>query len=72
MSVLTIEKEDMKVSDTNNNLIETKDGITCGCKNPQLRMTMHIDGVDFYSYQYNCQCGNSITANYKRKKGECW
>ena len=63
---MTIEKEDMTVSDTKDNLIETKDGITCGCGNPSLTMTCHIDGVDFYSYQYNCQCGNSITVNYKR------
>ena len=67
VSVLTIEKGDMTVSDTKDNLIETKDGITCGCENPSLTMTCHIDGVDFYSYQYNCQCGNSITVNYKRK-----
>ena len=63
---MIIEKENMKVSDTKDNLIETKDGITCGCCNPSLTMTCHIDGVDFYSYQYNCQCGNSITVNYKR------
>ena len=69
---MEIKKEDMTVSDTNNNLIETKDGITCGCGNPSLTMTCHIDGVDFYGYQYNCKCGNSITVNYKRKKGECW
>ena len=69
---MIIEKGDMTVSDTNNNLIETKDGITCGCGNPSLTMTCHIDGVDFYGYQYNCKCGNSITVNYKRKKGECW
>ena len=62
----------MTVSDTKDNLIETKDGITCGCGNPKLKMTCHIDGVDFYSYQYNCKCGNSIAVNYKRKKGECW
>ena len=69
---MTIEKGDMKVSDTKDNLIETKDGITCDCGNPSLAMTCHIDGVDFYSYQYQCQCRNSITAKYKRKKGECW
>ena len=63
---MTIEKCDMTVSDTKDNLIETKDGITCGCGNPSLTMTCHIDGVDFYSYQYNCQCGNSITMNCKR------
>ena len=65
---MTIEKGDMTVSDTKDNLIETKDGITCGCENPSLTMACHIDGVDFYSYQYNCQCGNSITVNYKRKR----
>lgn len=69
---MEIKKGDMTVSDINDNLIETKDGITCGCSNPSLSMTCHIDGVDFYSYQYSCQCGNSITVNYKRKKGECW
>ena len=68
MSVLTIEKEDMKVSDTNNNLIETKDGITCGCGNPRLTMSCHIDLIDFYAYQYNCQCGNCISVSYKRKE----
>ena len=70
MSVLTIEKGDMKVSDINNNLIETKDGITCGCGNPSLTMTCHIDGVDFYSYQYQCKCGNSIAVKRIRMKGE--
>ena len=44
---MTIEKGDMTVSDTKDNLIETKDGITCGCENPSLKMTSHIDGVDF-------------------------
>ena len=65
---MTIEKEDITVSDTNNNLIETEDGITCGCGNPKLTMTCHIDGVDFYGYQYNCKCGNSIAVNCKRKE----
>ena len=65
---MIIKKEDMKVSDTNDNLIETEDGITCGCGNPKLTMSCHIDVVDFYSYQYNCQCGNSISVSYKRKE----
>ena len=69
---MTIEKCDMTVSDTKDNLIETKDVITCGCENPSLKMTCHIDGVDFYSYQYKCQCGNCIEVNYKIKNGECW
>ena len=65
---MIIEKGDMTVSDTNDNLIETKDGITCGCEKPSLTMSCHIDVVDFYSYQYNCQCGNSISIRYKRKE----
>ena len=68
---MEIKKEDMTVSDTKDNLIETKDGITCGCGNPKLKMTCHIDGVDFYSYQYNCQCGNSIAMKCKRKEQKC-
>ena len=47
---MTIEKGDMTVSDTKDSLIETKDGITCGCEKPSLTMACHIDGVDFYSY----------------------
>ena len=67
---MTIEKDDMTVSATKANLIEPKDGITCGCENPILKITSHIDGVDFYSYQYKCQCGNCIAVNYKRKNGK--
>lgn len=69
---MTIEKGDMTVSDTKDNLIETKDGITCGCGNPRLRITCHIDGVDFYGYQYQCECGNCIEVSYKRSKDECF
>ena len=69
---MRIEKGDMTVSDTKDNLVETKDGITCGCGNPRLRITCHIDGVDFYGYQYQCECGNSITMKCKREEGECW
>ena len=65
---MEIKKGNMKVSDTNNNLIEAKNGITCGCENPGLTMTCHIDLIDFYAYQYNCQCGNSITVHCKRKE----
>ena len=69
---MTIKKGDMTVSDTKDNLVETKDGITCGCGNPSLRITCHIDGVDFYGYQYQCKCGNSITMKFKREEGEYW
>lgn len=56
----------MTVSDTKDNLIETKDGIICGCENPSLTMICHIDGVNFYGYQYICQCGNSIKERRKK------
>ena len=35
---MKISKERMTVEDTMNRLIETKDGITCGCGNPRLKM----------------------------------
>jgi len=63
---MKIVKERMTVEDTMNRLIETKDGITCGCGNPSLKMVCHIDGTDFYSYSYSCDCGNSIVMNCKR------
>ena len=72
MSVLIIEKDNMTVEDTKDNLIETEEGITCGCGNPNLQMTCHIDGVDYYSYQYKCKCGNTITALMKRDKEDVW
>lgn len=65
---MKIEKENMTVEDTMDRLIETKDGITCGCKNPSLKMVCHIDGKDFYSYSYSCDCGNSIVMNCKRSE----
>ena len=64
---MIIKKGDMTVSDTNDNLIETKDRINCGCGNPSYTMTSRIDGIVYYGYQYKCHCGNSITVNYKRK-----
>lgn len=60
------------VTDTNDNLIEGKEGITCGCGNPQFRMLTHIDGKDFYSYQYACICGNNVTVETKRDKEDVW
>ncbi len=67
---MKIEKENMTFEDTMDMLIETKDGITCGCKNPSLKMVCYIDGRDFYSYSYSCDCGNSIVMNCKRDKGD--
>lgn len=65
---MKIEKDRMTVCDTKDNLIETEEGITCGCGNPSLKMVCHIDGVDFYGYQYSCACGNSISMECKRDK----
>ena len=60
------------IEDTNDNLIKNKDGVTCNCGNPKLSMTCHIDGVDFYSFQYMCQCGNQVTVTNKRVKEDNW
>lgn len=65
---MEIKKDRMTIKDTKDNLIETKDGITCGCGNPSLRMVCHVDGKDFYGYQYRCACGNSISMECKRDK----
>ena len=65
---MKIEKENMTVEDTMDRLIETKDGITCGCGKPRLKIVCHTDGKDFYGYSYSCDCGNSIVATYKRSE----
>lgn len=63
---MEIKKGRMTVIDTKDNLIETEEGITCGCEKPSLRMVSHMDGKDFYNYQYQCSCGNSIYMECKR------
>lgn len=65
---MKIQKDSMTVSDTMDKLIETKEGITCGCENPSLKIVCHIDGSDFYGYQYVCTCGNSISVKHKRNE----
>ena len=67
---MRIEKENMTIEDTNDNLKEMEKGITCGCENPSLRMVCHIDGKDFFGYQYKCSCGNLIAVNHKRSKDD--
>lgn len=68
---MRIEKGRAVIEDTMDNLIETKDGITCGCRIPSLKMTMHIDGVDFYFYGYVCMnCGNRIAMKVGRNDSE--
>jgi len=56
----------MTVCDTMDKLIETEDGVTCGCGNPSLKLVCHMDGTDIYGYQYRCDCGNSISVACKR------
>lgn len=67
---MKIEKENMTVEDSRDNLIETEKGITCGCGNPNLRMVCHIDGREWYGYQYNCKCGNAINVTHKRSEDD--
>ena len=58
----------MVIEDTMDKLVETEEGFTCGCGNASFRMTMHLDGMDFYQYNYVCDCGNKITVFGKRKE----
>ena len=67
---MKIEKGNMTIEDTMDILVETKDGITCGCEKPRLKMTCHVDGRDFYGYQYSCSCGNQISMECKRDKDD--
>lgn len=72
MSVLIIEKDNMTVEDTKDNLIETEEGITCGCGTPDLQMTCHVDETDYCCTQYKCKCGNTITVDMKRDEEDRW
>lgn len=67
---MKIEKGRMTVEDTGNNLVEVQDGVKCGCENPRLRITHHIDGKDFYANCYRCDCGNNIKVSYERNESE--
>ena len=50
---MKIEKGNMIIEDTMDRLVETKDGITCGCGKPKLKIVCHTDGKDFYGYSYS-------------------
>ena len=65
---MTIQKDGMTVTDKKDSLVETENGITCGCGNPKLSMTMHIDGTDFYTWEYICSCGNYISVCRERRE----
>ena len=67
---MRIEKGRMTIEDSMDKLVETKEGITCGCENPIFKITMHMDGKGFYSTQYDCACGNHIVVHAKRTDEE--
>lgn len=50
-------------------VILTNDKLTCSkCKKvePKAKMVCHMDGTDFYSNVFQCECGNQITMTTKR------
>lgn len=63
---MRIEKGRMIVEDRMDKLVETEQGITCGCENPNLKMVMHLDMTDNYQNSYVCDCGNDIVVMVKR------
>lgn len=63
---MIIKKDRMTVEDTMDKLIEKEEGITCGCENPNLRMTMHLDMTDSYQNNFVCDCGNQIAVVVER------
>lgn len=66
-------KDGSVVEDTNDTLVKNESGeITCGCKNSKLKCVSHINCIDFYSYNYVCQCGNHIILTSKRNKESMW
>ena len=63
---MKIEKGRIVVEDTMDKLVEKEEGITCGCENPQLRMTMHFDMTECYQNNFVCDCGNQICCVIQR------
>lgn len=52
-------------TDTMDKIHKDENGrITCCGRN--IMMVSHIDGIDFYDYNYQCECGNCINAHTKR------
>lgn len=63
-----IESKSKTIIDTMNKI--HKEGNNIVCCGGLLEMTCHIDGTDFYSTQYQCECGNVINVNTKRSKSD--
>lgn len=55
-----------RMRDTKDNLVRVEEGYTCGCKEPSMKMTLHIDGTTFHSTTYTCDCGNTIEVYCER------
>lgn len=52
------------IVDVMDRIHKTNKGIEC-CGGV-MRMIAHIDGTDFCSYEYECECGNHITVTTER------
>ena len=63
---MKIKKDNVTITDTMDRLVENDGKITCGCDNPELTGITFIDGDDFYSNTYQCDCGNIINVTGKR------
>ena len=63
---MKIKKGRITVEDIMDKLVDSEQGITCGCDNPSLKMTMHLDCTDYYQSNYICECGNQICVVVER------
>lgn len=60
-----IKIESTTYTDTLDKIHVIEGGVVC-CNKP-LQMLMHLDGEDFYTSTYECECGNIIHVNIKRE-----
>jgi len=54
---------------TYDGVIEKDGKLVCQkCQKPEAKCkaVMHIDGKEFFSWQYECECGNGILVSTKR------
>lgn len=66
---MTIQKENIIITDTNDNIINEDGKIECGCGKSLFRQTGHMDGAEWYTDLYVCKsCGNQISVCRKRDK----
>lgn len=69
---MTVKFDKTTLTDTCDNIVKDEKGnYMCGCGNSKLQMTMHIDGADFYFYNYKCvSCGNVFEAKTERDEDD--